>query len=222
MLDRMPRSLLLVLAVVAMTACRAEKSASSIDLLNGKDLAVWEFVAAPATDVSSVCHYNPDEALAVLGKPVGFLATKATYKNYRLHAEWRWPADAAKNSNGGVLLHIASGPKDRAWPLCFQLQTKPTRAGDLLPMAGASFAEKLSTPPEAKTPQLDRADATAEKPLGEWNSCDVLCRDGEIEVRINGVVESHVTHASPDAGKIGFQLEGTPYELRHVTVTPLE
>jgi subtilisin family serine protease len=221
----MPRSTLLCVFALALAplASRAAPPPAPVDLLNGHDLAGWEYVTTPAAELSSVCHYNPDGSLAVAGKPVGFLATKATYENYRLHAEWRWPAAAAKNSNSGVLLHIASGPvNNTAWPVCFQMQMKLSRAGDLLPMAEAKFAEKLTTPPDAKTPQLDRAAAASEKPLGEWNSCDIVCRAGALEVTINGVLQNKVTHCVPAAGKVGFQLEGTPYELRHVLLTPLE
>lgn len=223
MLTFMPRTFSCILVGVALlTACSAGTPAHSVDLLNGKDLAGLEYVTLDKADLGSVCHYNADGSLAIRGKPLGFIATAATYRNYTLHAEWRWPEHAAKNSNSGVLLHIASGPKDRVWPLCFQMQTKPGRAGDLLPMAGATFAEKLSTAPGAKTPQLDRLAESSEKPLGEWNECDIVCRDGTIEVTINGVHQNKVTRAVPDAGKVGFQLEGTPYELRNVRITPLD
>jgi hypothetical protein len=219
----MPRITSFLLAgVTVLAACRAEPAKNETDLLNGKDFVGWEFVTATPTEVSAVCHYNADGSVAVVGKPVGFLATAATYRNYQLHVEWRWPAEAAKNSNSGILLHIASGPKDRAWPLCFQMQTKPTRAGDLLPMAGASFGEKLSTAPDAKTPQLDRKAESSEKSLGEWNSCDITCRDGAIEVTINGVLQNKVTHANPAAGKVGLQLEGTPYEVRNIRIAELK
>ncbi len=205
-----------------LTACYAGTPAHSVDLLDGKDVAGWEYVTLGKADISAVCHCNADGSLSIVGKPLGFIAATTTYHNYELHAEWRWPEHAAKNSNSGVLLHIASGPKDRVWPLCFQMQTKPGRAGDLLPMAGATFAEKLSTAPGAKTPQLDRRAAASENPLGEWNACDIVCRDGTIEVTINGVHQNKVTHASPDSGKVGFQLEGTPYELRNVRISPLD
>jgi hypothetical protein len=212
-------------ALLTLSLCvlvRADPPATATDLFNGRDLTGWEYVTTPAADIKTVCAVKPDGIVAVIGKPVGYLATTANYENYRLHAEWRWPANAAKNSNGGVLLHIASGPKDRAWPICFQVQTKLTRAGDLLPMAGGVFAEKLSTPPEAKTPQLDRRADSSEKPLGEWNSCDIVCQDGTIDVVVNGVVQNHVTKCQPAAGQIGFQLEGTPFELRNVRIEPLK
>ena len=130
----------------------------------------------------------------------------------------------AKNSNGGVLLNIAGGPAGgTAWPVCFQAQMKLTRAGDLLPMNGAKFAEKLSTAPDAKTPQLDRTKkADPEKPAGEWNSYDIVCRGDTIEVSVNGVLQNKISKCTPAAGKIGFQLEGTPFELRHVRIAPLK
>ena len=112
-------------------------------------------------------------------------------------------------------------PKDRAWPRSFQVQTKIGRFGDLLPMAGATFAEKLSSAPGAATPQLERQQPNSEKPVGEWNSVDVLCHGGTIEITINGVPQNRVTAAAPAAGRIGFQLEGLPYEVHNIRLSPL-
>ena len=202
---------------------RAESPKNPVDLLTGKDFVAWELVSTPAADLAAVCHYQADGSLAVAGKPVGYLATRASYENYRLHAEWRWPAAAAKNSNSGVLLHITGGPANgTAWPVCFQAQMKLNRAGDLLPMNRAAFAEKLSTPPDAKTPQLDRRADSSEKPLGEWNTCDIVCHGDTIEVTVNGVLQNKITHCAPASGQIGFQLEGTPFELRNVRIEPLK
>lgn len=179
----------------------------------------WTLVTPEKTALAAVCHAQPDGSILVDGKPVGYLQSPATAANFRLHAEWRW---TDKPGNGGVLVHIVGGPVDRnTWPRCFQMQLKHTRAGDLLPMAGATFAEKLSTPPDAKTPQLDRCAPSSEKPPGEWNACDLVCRDGTIEVTVNGVVQNRVTGCAPAAGHVGFQLEGTPFELRALQLAPL-
>ena len=217
------KRLLLACAALA-TLLRAETPKQPITLLNDKDLAVWELITLPTTpaDLATVCKYNADGSLAVAGKPVSFLATKVSYENYQLHAEWRWPADAAKNSNGGILVHIASGPKDRAWPLSHQIQTKIKSVGDLLPMAGATFAEKLTSAPGAATPQLAHAAPDSERPFGEWNSADITCRGDTVEVTINGVPQNRITKSAPAAGKIGFQLEGMPFEVRNVRITPLK
>lgn len=178
-----------------------------------------ELVAAPAVDPASVWSRRADGVIAIAGKPAGYIATRASYANYRLHAEWRWPG---KPGNAGVLLHVASGPKDGAWPLSVQVQTKHGFAGDVLPMAGAAFAEPLTSAPGAYPAIKGHVAAGSERPAGEWNSVDIVSRDGAIEVSVNGVPQNRISAASPRAGRIGFQLEGVPYELRNVRITPLK
>lgn len=212
---RYPAVLLSVLAFLAVR-CGAVPAS---ELFNGRDFAGWEFVTVPAVDIQTVCTLRPDGVIAVAGKPVGFLATTATYANYQLHAEWRWPG---KPGNGGVLVHISSGPKDRAWPLSLQIQTKHQNAGDLLPMAGAAFAEPLTSAPNAATAIKARTAPDSEKPAGEWNTCDITCRNDTIEVAINGVRQNAVTRVTPAAGRVGFQFEGAAFELRNVRLTPLD
>ena len=77
-----------------------------------------------------------------------------------------------------------------------------TRAGDLLPMAGVKFAEQLSTVPEAKVPLLERQKTDSERPVGEWNIVDIICRDSTIEYLINGIVQNHVTNCQPHAVRL--------------------
>lgn len=191
-------------------------SAAAADLFNGRDFSGWELRTEPAAAIDSVFSARADGVIAASGSPLGFLATKASYRNYKLHVEWRWPG---KTGNGGVLLHISEGPMDRVWPLSQQVQTKSGAAGDLLPMAGATFAEPLT----GEQPRLKAHIAAAsEKPAGEWNSADIVSRDGMIEVSVNGVLQNRISHAAPRQGRIGFQLEGTPYELRRVTLEPLD
>jgi hypothetical protein len=215
--------LCLAILAVGSTRLRAAAPAGSTELFNGKDLTGWSLVTNPAAGIATVCHVTADGVMAVAGKPIGYLLADGTYRNYKLHAEWRWPADAAKSSNSGFLVYIGSGPiGGKAWPMCIQVQTKLTRAGDLLPMVGATFAEPLSTKPGAMTPQLNRREESSEKPLGQWNECDIICRDGGIECTVNGVFQNKVTGCHPGAGQIGIQLEGTPYELRNLVLTPLD
>jgi len=188
--------------------------AQETPLTNGHDLTGWEFVTTTPGSLNEACSVNADGVIAIKGKPVAYVATTASYKNYRLHAEWRW---TEKAGNGGILVHIASGPKDRAWPLCFQVQLKQDSAGDLLPMAGATFKETLSTAPDAKTPLLNRRVPGPDQPVGEWNTAVVTCQGNTLDVVINGVPQNHVTGCSLSEGRIGFQLEGTPFELRKLT-----
>lgn len=218
-MQRHPLALLPVLGLFGLlSSCsQAGTSGNLTDLLTAKSLTDWELITATPTAIDAVCTPGADGVLAIVGKPTGYLATKAVYENYQLHFEWRWPATAAKGSNGGVLVHISSGPTGGTpWPVCFQAQLKLDHAGDLLPMDSARFAEKLTA--DAKPPQLARSANNSEKPLGEWNTGDIICQGNNIEVRINGVLQNRVSQCSPASGKIGFQLEGAPFELRHVQI----
>jgi len=209
----------LALACAALTGCASARIDAPVPLFGMNGFDALELVTTPAGTMGQVLTARPDGVIAVAGNPSGYVATRATYTNYRLHAEWRWPG---KPGNGGILLHIQGGPKDRVWPLSQQVQTKYGAAGDLLPMAGASFVEPLSSAPGAATPIKSHTAAASERPAGEWNSVDVVCRDGTIEVAINGVAQNRVSGANPADGRIGIQLEGAPYELRNVTVQALD
>jgi hypothetical protein len=205
-------------ALALLTGC-ATAATTTRPLFNGHDFSDFQLTTLEHVPLESVYAQRPDGVITAAGKPLGFLATKASYTNYKLHVEFRW---TGKPGNGGILLHIASGPKDKVWPLAQQVQTKHGNLGDLLPMAGATFAEPLTTAPGAYPPIKARTAADSEKPVGQWNAVDVVCRDGSIEVRVNGVLQNRVTHSNPSSGPVGFQLEGTPYELRNVTITPLD
>ena len=199
-----------------------QSSTEKILMWKSTDVPQWEMISNSAVAIDSVYKIESDSVLTVAGKPVGYLETINSFGNYKLHLEYRWPNDAAKNSNSGILVHIASGPIDRnLWPTCFQIQTKITRAGDMLPMAGAAFTEPLSTPPDAKTPQLERQHSDSEKPLGEWNIVEITCMKDTVECMVNGIVQNRVTKCYPHSGKIGIQLEGTPFQLRNIWLTIL-
>ncbi|WP_158643146.1 3-keto-disaccharide hydrolase [Pseudoduganella lurida] len=187
-------------------------------LFNGRDLAGWELRTEPKAPAPDVFKVQPDGVIAAAGNPGGFLATTDSYRNYRLHVEWRW---SGKPGNGGVLLHVSDGPMDRVWPLSIQVQTKKGAVGDLLPMANATFTEPPTSAPGTQPIIKAHTAADSERPAGEWNSADIVSRDGTIEVTINGVAQNRITNARPAEGKIGFQLEGAPYELRNVTLQKL-
>jgi hypothetical protein len=101
------------------------------------------------------------------------------------------------------------------------VQTKNNAVGDLLPMAGATFSESLTSAPGATPLVKAHIAPDSEKPAGEWNSCDIICRGDTIAVTINGVVQNKVTGCSLSGGAVGFQFEGVPFELRDVNLTPL-
>lgn len=219
MSDRKMNRLWTMLGAALLAAGAAASQAAAADLFNGKDFSGWELQTTPAAPLDSVFTMLPDGVVASTGQPSGFLATTESYRNYRLHLEWRW---SGKPGNGGVLLHISPGPMDRVWPVSLQLQTKHGSTGDLLPMAGYAFAEPPTSAAGASPVIKARMAGDSELAAGQWNSADIVSRDGTVEISVNGVAQNKVTRASPASGRIGFQLEGAPYELRRVNLTPLD
>jgi hypothetical protein len=194
----------------------AETPSKPVVLFRG-DFTGWEYFSPSTNRIDEICRVDANDVISIAGKPNGYIATTHAYENYVLHAEWRW---TEKPGNGGVLVHITEGPMDRIWPISFQIQTKNTRVGDLLPMSSAKFSEPVT--PELKPAQLARVTADSEKSVGEWNTCKIVCREDTIEVTINGTLQNRVTKCIPASGKIGFQLEGTAFELRNVRLESLQ
>ena len=60
-----------------------------------------------------------------------------------------------------------------------------------------------------------------EKPVGEWNNYQVVCKDDTVTIIVNGKEMNKVTGCNIKAGWIGLQSEGAALEIRKVTLEPL-
>lgn len=213
---RVPAIALFILATAfsssAQPAETAVAPATPVQLFNGRNLSGWTFVSrdtnTPAASIWSVTN----GVIVCRGKPPGYARTVRIYRDYRLHAEWRFPAGPG---NSGIFLHLH--PPDKVWPYCFEVQLLSGDAGEVR-MNGGSKANG-TTP---KHPNfIPRREPSPEKPVGEWNSCNVMCRSNTITVRINGVLQNQVTGTSVSSGAVGLQAEGKPVEFRNVQIEPL-
>ncbi|MGA2245782.1 MAG: DUF1080 domain-containing protein [Verrucomicrobiota bacterium] len=186
--------------------------ATKIELFDGRTLSGWTFVSAgtnaPAAEIWSVTN----RVILCQGKPNGYARTLKMYRNYQLHVEWRWPSGPG---NSGVFLHL--NPPDKVWPLCFEAQLLAGSAGEVR-LNGGSELSSLTDPTVKSVP---RQQPSSEKPAGEWNSYDIVCRGHTITVRVNGVLQNAVSGTSVDAGSIGLQAEGAPVEFRNITLDKL-
>lgn len=187
----------------------------TVKLFNGKDLSNWNFVvdknSVPAEQVYSI----KDGVIHIKGNPFGYMYTKEKYDNYKLHVEWRWPNG---ESNSGIFLLIAD-PKN-PFPNGIECQLHAGDAGDFVLLGGSDLVEFQSRPGEPRPafPVVKKANASSEKPSGEWNEANIYVKNGTITVFINGVYQNTGTNTVKE-GYIGLQSEGKDVQFRNVTVT---
>jgi hypothetical protein len=60
-----------------------------------------------------------------------------------------------------------------------------------------------------------------EKPVGQWNTMEVICRGNTIEVYINGTLQNQATGVSVSKGSICLQSEGKDVEFRNIYITKI-
>ena len=184
-----------------------------IQLFNGKDLSNWVFyLRDKAMDPATVFTAH-DGVIHITGNPFGYMRTKDSYSDYRLHVEYRWPAEA---TNSGVFVH---GQKpDTIWLKCIECQLMAGNAGDFVCMNGAEMKERT----DKSTPVVRKMAASSEKAIGEWNAMEVVCNGNTIEVYVNGVLQNRGTNVSVTSGSICLQSEGKDIEFRNVFLSLLK
>ena len=182
---------------------------------NGADLQGWKtFFDDPTVDAQSIWSVADGALKLDAGKHKGYLYTETAYANYHLHAEWRWPKDAAPKANSGILLHLQG--ENKIWPACYQFQLKANDAGQLLGME----LDIPAAPLVNYQKRADKLEKPSEKPFGEWNTCEIYCRADSIEVFVNNVRQNKVERLQSGKGAIGLQLEGHPIEFKNIWLEP--
>lgn len=200
--------------IFLMTACSRDKK---VMLFNGEDLSNWEKVLFDSTGVPDEVFRVEDGIIKVLGNSDGYIVTKDSYSNYKLHVEWRW---AATPSNSGVLLHVQELNLEE-WPFCIESQLQHTNAGDIVLIghgAGVKIVNKTYTilPDEERYEVISRLQQNSENPVGEWNTCDITCDGNNIDVLVNGVIQNMASESTLSSGRIALQSEGSSIEFRNV------
>ncbi len=186
-------------------------------LWNGKDYAGWQrFLPDPSKDVDKTWSID-NGLLRCAGSPAGYMRTEASYADYHLRVEWRWPA---KPGNNGVLVHMSG--QDVVWPRSLECQLASGNAGDFWVIGGLEFAEHAKGGQRVNGRRTAKLRESSEKPPGEWNQYDIVCKEDWVVVLVNGVLQNVATKCSDKSGKICLQSEGAPIEYRNIWIEPLE
>ena len=211
-------ALLAASAALCPTAFATGAEGEPIKLFNGQDLGGWTAVlaeeGADPDDVWSV----EDGVLTCTGTPVGYIRTVESYGDYTLTVQWRFP-EGSTGGNSGVLVHTSDPGAIGIWPTSIEVQLFKDNAGDFW-----TIGTDLDVPDEESRKMgrrhLNLTDGS-EKPIGEWNTMEIVCKGDTIRVTVNGDLVNEADHCTATSGAICLQSEGAPIEFREVVLTPL-
>jgi hypothetical protein len=205
--------------ILLLGSCSTEKK---IELFNGEDLNNWDIYVDSPDVLPEELFWVEDGIIHTAGVPNGYIRTRETYRNYKLHVEWKW---TGKPTNSGVLLNVQG--KEMIWPLCTECQLMHENAGDIVLIgkgSGISVGDTtyLVTSEEDRYKVIPKFEEVSEYPAGEWNSYDITLLDGTIEVLVNGVLQNRGSSVTLEGGNIALQSEGSPVQFRNIYLIPLD
>jgi len=217
-------TMLLVIYCLPMTAlAQAKKNKKAVELFNGKDLSGWTYFLvdddANMDDVWSV----EDGILICKGEPMGYLATKEEYKNFKLVVVWRW-APGKEPGNSGVLLRITG--EEMMLPKCVEAQLKSSSAGDIWAFQGFTIKSDSDRFREVSNANIGDFVGVAkekgnEKDPGKWNRYEITINGEDLTLKVNGEQVNQCTGCDVVAGQIGLQSEGGEIHFKTVKLVPL-
>ena len=232
------------------TSRDAVGSTTSSELVFASRVPTEPIKLLPATDLSSfytflvgsgkdsdpggVFRLRDDGSLHVTGEHVGYLATRDAFADYHLVAHFRWGEKTWDGKNrgrdSGVFFHFAG--EDRIFPRSLECQLLEGATGDLCLIGGAAFTrgkeskrggtfERPGKRPWKNELGFRGADEV-ERPHGEWNKLEIICRGDEVTLRVNGRELHHGSGARPASGRIYLQSYSAELFFRDLTLLPLE
>ena len=169
------------------------------------------FADFEAFDAEAGTWAATEEGLKCSGKPKGYLYSKQPYQNFTLRVDYRFPRpDILKDEtkfkgNTGFLIYITG--EHKVWPMSLEVQGKHVQVAAIKENGGAE---------PVKAEDDDAARQQARKPVGQWNSLEIVSKDGALAVSLNG---TPISKCEPDflsEGPIGIQAEDHPFEVRRL------
>jgi hypothetical protein len=208
----------LPLLVVFLVSCT---TGGKIELFNGADLDNWIIYTGDSGVEPEELFRAEDGMIQVSGISNGYIRTRESYSNYALHVEWRWTGEPV---NSGVLIHVHG--EDMIWPHAIECQLMHEHAGDVVLIGkGAGITVRDTTylleSEENRFLVIPRMKESSEHPAGEWNSYDIRSHQGNLEVRVNGVLQNRGSEMTLTEGNIALQSEGAPMQFRNIYLVPL-
>lgn len=213
--------LLLMVVCLSGIGCTGDRVSGGGPLRMADSLEGWGYyLADPDARMEDVWRIE-DGVLVCIGRPLGYLYTKAEYADFVLKLQWRWP-DGKGPGKAGVLIRTVG--EHMIWPKSLEAQLNWPDAGDFWGLAGY----ELSGPPD-RTRSIDheqfgkltnvKKTAALEKPPGQWNTYEIIARGDTVTLIINGQEVNRATGCDPDPGRICLTSEGSEIHFKNVVIT---
>lgn len=206
----------------------------TLNLFNGKDLAGWTIwirhndkSVDPRQDPKKIFQVK-DGVIHISGEEFGCLTTDKDYENYHLKLEFmwgekKWPPREKAVRDSGILYHGIGA--DKVWTKSVECQIQEHDCGDFYMVDGTSAVIDGKREPRYKKKTKD-----AEKPNGQWNTVEVICKGDTVKHIVNGELVGEASGLSADKegktpltkGKIVLQSEGAEVFYRNITLTPVK
>jgi hypothetical protein len=208
----------LSLALMIIAGCKtaAPQKDNSVELFNGTNLDGWTFCMRDNSDPAKTWSVS-DGVIHCTGQPFGYARTMQSYHDYKLTCIWRFVKVAPHANNSGIFVHTQL--PDKVWPECIECQGLYQHQGDLMLHAGVSAD---GHPLSAKTILVPQNGRQNENPAGEWDTNEIVCVGGMLDLFVNGKEMNHITGCNLTSGFIGIQSEGGDIEVRKLTLEPAE
>lgn len=217
---RLPALLLAMIGLCGAAGPTTNPVSAPVELFDGKGLSGWVWVqrankpgdTTPRVGIDAVWSVQ-DGVLRDKGSPIGYIRTTTEYNNYVLTVEERH----VNRGNGGVLFAMTG--QDKVWPHCLEAQTLNGEEGDI---RGIANFHMTMDPARTEARRLRRIGPDPEKPVGQWETIQVIVDHGTVAIRVNDLLENLATQTGDLSGRIGLQAEGGEMEFRKIELTPLQ
>ncbi len=217
------QSLLLIL----LTFFQITNAQKVISLFDGSDLNswyAWGQNSGKHNEASELFRVE-DGIIRLYGNEVGYLMTKQSFGEFRLSADFRWNCDdsfvrKSNSVNSGLMYLIPNDAEDMIWPMGFQFQIKKGATGDFifLHQVTMELGGERTTPGNSEVFGRMK-DAT--HPIGEWNTIEIIYKNGKIIQKLNGKLVNKGKNPSITNGRILLMYEGYPIDFRNVSIKEL-
>jgi hypothetical protein len=182
---------------------------TAVRLFNGENLDGW----VPMSDASRDTFGVQDGVITDTGKPPGYLRTTEDFTNYTLHLQMRH----VTAGNSGVLLRMVGA--DKVWPKSIECQGQSGSMGDIWNIDQVPMKVAEERTDGRHTTKLHPSN---ERPIGEWNDYEMTLDGGDLEIKVNNLVQNTATECEEVPGKICLQAEGSQKEFRNIVLIPIE